>query len=163
MFPSVYNAYDAERCASEPKRTINLSSLWHRESKHSLSRSARRSLRVTSRKDQGERFWNSKPHFPVPKAGLTWSSRKLQDIHQSLNLLAQQGKVEGFFSNVDNADQLRGLVEDIRDAIMAYQVCIYCFLASESSNVRTRPRYNKTSTIRIVSSSWVSLPSISTS
>jgi len=37
--------------------------------------------------------------------------------------LAKQGKVEGFFNNVKNADELGGLVEDIRDATMEYQVC----------------------------------------
>ena len=54
--------------------------------------------------------------------------RKLQDVHQDLAVLAGQGMVEGFFSNVDNADKLRGLVDDIRDAILVYQVCIYRFL-----------------------------------
>jgi hypothetical protein len=36
--------------------------------------------------------------------------------------LVEQGKVEGFFKNVKNADKLGGLVEDIRDAMMGYQV-----------------------------------------
>ena len=31
--------------------------------------------------------------------------------------------VKGFFSNVENADKLAGLVEDVRDAVMDYQVC----------------------------------------
>ena len=39
-------------------------------------------------------------------------------------LLAEQGKVQGFFDNTKNADKLGGLVEDIRDAMMDYQVCI---------------------------------------
>ena len=30
---------------------------------------------------------------------------------------------KGFFNNVKNADMLSGLVEDIRDAMMDYQVC----------------------------------------
>jgi hypothetical protein len=34
----------------------------------------------------------------------------------------EQGKVEGFFNNVNNADKLGGLVEDIRDAVTDYQV-----------------------------------------
>jgi hypothetical protein len=51
-------------------------------------------------------------------------ARKLQDVHQGLNLLEEQGKAEGFFNNVENADKLRGLVEDIRDAILVYQVCV---------------------------------------
>ena len=39
-------------------------------------------------------------------------------------MLGEQGKAEGFFNNVENADKLGGLVEDVRDAIMDYQVCI---------------------------------------
>lgn len=49
---------------------------------------------------------------------------KLQDVHQDLNLLAGQGKVKGFFNNIENAEKLGGLVEDIRDAMMEYQVCL---------------------------------------
>ena len=36
----------------------------------------------------------------------------------------EQGKVEGFFNNTKDADKLGGLVEDIRDAMMEYQVFI---------------------------------------
>jgi hypothetical protein len=35
----------------------------------------------------------------------------------------EQGKVEGFFTNVENTDKIRGLVEDIHDAMIQYQVC----------------------------------------
>ena len=49
---------------------------------------------------------------------------KLGDVHQELALLGEQGKAKGFFNNVENADKLVGLVEDIRDAVMDYQVCI---------------------------------------
>jgi len=38
--------------------------------------------------------------------------------------LEDQGKVKGFFTNVKNADKLGGLVEDIRDVMMEYQVCV---------------------------------------
>ena len=41
---------------------------------------------------------------------------------RELEVLANQGKIEGFFNNVVNADKLSGLVEDIRNAIMDYQV-----------------------------------------
>ena len=50
--------------------------------------------------------------------------RKLEHIRQELALLAEEGKVKGFFNNVDNADRLGGLVEDIRDVMMDYQVCV---------------------------------------
>ena len=45
------------------------------------------------------------------------------NVLQELKPLEKQGKVEGFFTNVENADKLAGLVEDIRDAVMDYQVC----------------------------------------
>ena len=50
------------------------------------------------------------------------ASRKLQDVSRDLVLLEKQGKVEGFFSNAENAGKLSSLVEDIRDAMMEYQV-----------------------------------------
>ena len=53
-------------------------------------------------------------------------ARKFQGVHRGLSSLAEQGVVEGFFNNVENADRLRGLVEDIRDAMIQYQVCAYC-------------------------------------
>jgi len=51
-------------------------------------------------------------------------SRKLEGIRQDLAPLEEQGKVEGFFTNLDNAGKLGGLVEDVRDAMTRYQVCI---------------------------------------
>jgi hypothetical protein len=36
--------------------------------------------------------------------------------------MSKQGKVQDFFNNVKNADKLSGLVEDIREAMMDYQV-----------------------------------------
>ena len=49
-------------------------------------------------------------------------ARKFSSVHQGLTLLAGQGKVEGFLESVGNADKLGSLLEDIRDAIMEYQV-----------------------------------------
>ena len=49
--------------------------------------------------------------------------RKLEDIHQDLVALGSQGKTKGFFNNVENADKLGSLVEDVRDVMMDYQVC----------------------------------------
>ena len=48
--------------------------------------------------------------------------RKLDNVLQELEPLTQQGKAAGFFNNVENADKLLGLVEDVRDAVMDYQV-----------------------------------------
>ena len=51
------------------------------------------------------------------------TGRKLGSIHRELALLGEQGKSKGFFNNVENSGKLGGLVEDVRDAIMDYQVC----------------------------------------
>ena len=48
--------------------------------------------------------------------------RKLESIHRDLALLGEQGKIGGFFNNVENTDKLSGLVEDVRDTVMDYQV-----------------------------------------
>jgi len=78
--------------------------------------------------------------------------RKLQGVIQGLELLAKQGNVEGFLNNLKNAVKLRGLVGDISDAVMDYQVC------SESEPIMLVPdtnfrlHYNKTSMKRAVSS-----------
>ena len=37
--------------------------------------------------------------------------------------LEAQGKVEGFFTNAKNVGKLRGLVEDVQDVMIEYQVC----------------------------------------
>ena len=49
-------------------------------------------------------------------------SRKLQAVGRDLVPLKKQGKVKGFFNNSENAGKLSSLVEDIRDAMMEYQV-----------------------------------------
>ena len=69
--------------------------------------------------------------------------RKLGHVLQGLKLLEEQGTVEGFFSNVENADKLAGLVEDVRDAVMDYQVCdqnnvIFPCLIPISDSIATR-------------------------
>ena len=46
----------------------------------------------------------------------------MQGVLGDLALLKAQGKVEEFFTNVENAGKLGSLVEDIWDAIMEYQV-----------------------------------------
>jgi len=67
--------------------------------------------------------------------------------------LAEQGKVEGFFNNVKNADKLDGLVEDIRDAVMDYQVRSQSELTSPMPDIHFRLRYNKISMRRAADSS----------
>ena len=50
------------------------------------------------------------------------TNRKLEDVRQDLTLLAKQGKITGFLTNVENERKINDLVEDIRDAMMDYQV-----------------------------------------
>jgi len=51
-------------------------------------------------------------------------ARKLEEVRRDIAFLARQGKAEGFLNNVENVDKIGGMVEDIRDAIMEYQVRI---------------------------------------
>ena len=76
-----------------------------------------------------------------------------RSIQQELEPLAKQGKVEGFFNNVKNADKPGGVVEDIRDAVMDYQVCSQNKVASSMPETYPRLRYNKISMTRTVNSS----------
>ena len=49
-------------------------------------------------------------------------SRKLEEVHQELDLLAGQGITAGFLANAESAQRINDLVEDIRQAMMEYQV-----------------------------------------
>ena len=51
------------------------------------------------------------------------TARKLEEVHRELALLERQGKVVEFLANTENAQRINGLVEDIRHAMMDYQVC----------------------------------------
>ena len=79
-------------------------------------------------------------------------SSKLEDVRRDLTLLAEEGKVEGFFNNVQNVDRLGGMVEDIRDAMTEYQVCVHEPSVSGISDVCDRPRYSRISTTIVVGS-----------
>lgn len=81
--------------------------------------------------------------------------RKLEGIRQDLTPLAEEGKVNGFLNNVRNTDKLGGLLEDIRDTVMEYQVRASSgySLVQYLMHVRARLRCNKISTIRVVDSS----------
>ena len=50
--------------------------------------------------------------------------RKLEGVRLDLIVFAEQGSFQGFLNNVGNADKLGGLLEDIREAMMEYQVCM---------------------------------------
>ena len=89
---------------------------------------------MTSKRQQGERNWNGEIAFSKVEGvslpmGIT---RSLGDIYRDLARLEKQGKVEGFIKNVENADKLGGAVEDIRDAMVEYQVCLLIYPPSAS-------------------------------
>jgi hypothetical protein len=48
--------------------------------------------------------------------------RKLNNILKDLVPLAQRGKVTRFLTSAEDAEKLGGMVDDIRDAMMEYQV-----------------------------------------
>ena len=50
-------------------------------------------------------------------------SRKLEEIHQELDLLTGQGKTAGFLANAESAQRISGMVENIRQVVIDYQVC----------------------------------------
>ena len=51
-------------------------------------------------------------------------SRKLEDIHQSLTVPAEEGQALEFLINAENVRKINDLVEDIREALLEYQVCM---------------------------------------
>jgi len=78
--------------------------------------------------------------------------RKLEGVLHELRPLVDQGRVAGFFLNVENSEKLVGLAEDVHDAMMEYQVCTYTQFTLTTSEACTRPHYNKISTARTVCS-----------
>ena len=59
----------------------------------------------------------------------------------------ERGKIAGFLNNAKDADILSGLAEDIRDAMMDYQVCTRAMsvLTLTMSKLVQRLRCSKTS------------------
>ena len=78
--------------------------------------------------------------------------RTLQNILQRLELLAKQGSVEGFLNNPGNAEELRGLVGEIGDAVIDYQVCIQSEPMILMPDTHFRHHCNKISMKKAVSS-----------
>ena len=66
------------------------------------------------------------------------------------SVVAQSGLTD-FTSRLEDTWKVNGLVEDIRRALMDYQVCTPKRLAPILSKICLRLRYNKTSTIRMFS------------
>ena len=66
-------------------------------------------------------------------------SRRLKDVHQGLTLPAGQEKIIEFLTNTKNVQRINGLVEDIHEVLMDYQVCMSICIISTMPNVCTRP------------------------
>ena len=68
------------------------------------------------------------------------TTRKLEGTSRDLRLMAEQGKVKSFLNNTRNADKLRDLLEDIRAAMMEYQVRVN-ELAGSPQNLILEPDF----------------------
>jgi len=61
-----------------------------------------------------------------------------------------------FLASTENAQRINSLVDDIYGALMDYQVCMLKYSISTMADLDIRLHYNKTSTMRVVSTLWVS-------
>ena len=59
--------------------------------------------------------------------------RRLGDVHQDLTTLAKQGNIVEFLASAENVQRINGLVEDIREVMMDYQVCVKQFISTMSN------------------------------
>ena len=71
-------------------------------------------------------------------------------VGQAMDSITTQKDLTHFLMESENALKLNDLVEDIRDALMDYQVCTSKGLALITSNIYLRRHYNETSTTRAV-------------
>jgi len=76
-------------------------------------------------REREKKNWNSEPSILGSKVESDMRlARKFGDICQSLNLPAEQGDVMDFLTSTENAQRINSLVEDIREALIDYQVCV---------------------------------------
>ena len=77
-------------------------------------------------------------------------TRKLNEVCQAMSTTTTQTDLPDFLNNHENAQRLNGLVEEIRYALMDYQVCTANTLNPTVSNICLRLRCDETSTTRVV-------------
>ena len=78
---------------------------------------------ISMRKGE-KRNWKSEPRSPGLKAQPDMQGyRKLKEIVQAMDSMISRNDLADFFKNPENAQELNGLVEDIRHALMDYRVC----------------------------------------
>ena len=51
-------------------------------------------------------------------------SRELEGVGRAMNSMTTQNNLMDFLNDQENSQRLNGLVEDVRYALMDYQVCI---------------------------------------
>lgn len=76
--------------------------------------------------------------------------RNLKDVSQAMSSVTTQKDLSHFLKNPENALELNGLIEDIREALMDYQVCTLEIFILTTLDIRHRLHYNETSTMRAV-------------
>ena len=90
-------------------------------------------------------------HSPNSRAGSdTEIARKLNAVHQAVDLVTAQEDLANFLKNPDNAQKLNDLVEDIQYALIEYQVRTPKRLAFNVSDICLRLRDNERSTTKAV-------------
>jgi len=74
---------------------------------------------------KGQTSWNSEPTFSKIDSRVlrTGIARKLEVIGQAIDSMATQKDLALFLKKPENAQKLNGLVQDIRYALVDYQVC----------------------------------------
>ena len=77
-------------------------------------------------------------------------SRKLEEVIREMNSITTQFDLVDFLNDPDNAQRVDGLVEDVRYALMDYQVCAPERLALLTTNAWLRLRYKEIYTTRAV-------------
>ena len=99
---------------------------------------------------QEEEVGTVSPHSPGSRAVLDKqeSSGNWKTFSENLSHWQVKGRSRDSSNNVKNADKLGGLVEDIRDAVMDYQVRNRSGFTSHMSDIYFRLRYSKIFTTR---------------
>ena len=117
------------------------------------------STQVMSMRSREGKIWSGEPTLSGVKAMSDMEiARRLEDICLGLAQLMEGGEVVESLTNTENVQRINGLVEDIHEALMEYQVCILSHTFSITSDLYVRPHYNRISTMRVVSLLWVIPP-----
>ena len=102
-------------------------------------------------RERGGKGWNSKLTLQGQGLSLTLGvARKLEDVCQGLTLPVGQEEVVRFLANNENIKRINGLIEDVHEALMGYQVCMPNYSFSTMSYVCSRLHCNKISMMRVV-------------